>query len=350
MRLISLIFLVIILFSCKKDEPQPVVDETLQSGMAVLCEGLFQQNNSSMSWVNFSDNAVTNSLFIAKTNRQLGDTGNDIQRYGGKIYIVVNISSTIEVMDASTFTSLKQIEMIEAGTAKQPRSIAFSGSNAYVSCFDGYVDVIDTASLTVIQRIAVGSNPEGLTISNNKLYVSNSGGLNAPVMDSTVSVIDLATHTETQKIVVGKNPGGMITDQDGDVYVITRGDYAAIPSRMVRIDSQNDAVAEQFSFDVSSVSAMNNKFLVTYYDYSSSQSNVGLFNPSTETLENPSYLDMSNVTTAYGVQYNPFRNLIYLADAMNFTNTGYVREFDISGNYVQSFHVGLNPSKVIFYE
>jgi YVTN family beta-propeller protein len=350
MRLISIFFLVLVLFSCKKDEPEPQLEETLQSGVAVLCEGLFQQNNSSMSWVNFSTNAVTNSLFVAKTNRQLGDTGNDIQRYGGKVYIVVNISSTIEVMDASTFTSIKQIEMIDAGTAKQPRSIAFSGSNAYVTCFDGYVDVIDTASLTVVQRIPVGSNPEGLTVSTNKLYVSNSGGLNAPVMDSTVSVIDLATHTETQKIVVGKNPGGMITDLDGDVYVITRGDYGALPSRMVRIDAQNDAVVEQFSFDVSGVSAMNDKFLVTYYDYNSGQSSVGLFDPSTETLENPSYLDMSTVTTAYGVQYNPFRNRIYLMDAMNFTNTGYVREFDVSGNYIQSFHVGLNPSKAIFYE
>ena len=350
MRLTSLILVVLVLFSCKKEEPMPCVDETLQNGMVVLCEGLYQQNNSSISWVNFQDNSVTNSLFVTRVNRQLGDTGNDIQRYGGKIYIVVNVSSTIEVLNASSFASIKQIEMIDNGTAKQPRSIAFYGSNAYVSCFDGYVDVIDTASLTITQRIPVGTNPEGITVANGKLYVANSGGLNGPVMDSTVSVIDLSANAEIQKIVVGLNPGGMITDQDGEAYVITRGNYGSIPSRMVRIDTQNDLVAEQFNFDASGFTAMNNKFLVHYYDYGTSQSSVGLFNPASEILESASYMDMSNVNTVYGVQYNATRNRIYLMDAMNFTNTGYVREYDASGSYIQSFHVGLNPNKVVFYE
>ena len=349
MRLISFL-IILVLFSCKKDEPNPVVEETLGSGMAVLCEGLFQQNNASVSWVNLAANTVVNSLFLTKTNRELGDTGNDMQRYGGKVYIVVNISSTIEVLDATTFTSLKQISMIEGGTSKQPRSITFYGSNAYVSCFDGFVDVIDTASLMITQRIPVGANPEGLTVVNSKLYVANSGGLNAPLMDSTVSVIDLTTNSEIQKIVVGLNPGGVISDQFGDVYVVTRGNYSTIPSRMVRIDSQTATAVEQFVFDVSGISRMNDKFLVNYYDYGSGQSTVALFNPSTETVENSNFMDLSNVTTLYGVQYNSNNNRVYLMDAMNFTNSGYVREYDASGNYLQSFHVGLNPSKVIFYE
>lgn len=350
MRSISLFMLIMLLFSCKKEEPMPCVDETLTNGMVVLCEGLFQQNNSSISWVNFQDNSVANSLFVTKTNRQLGDTGNDMKRYGGKIYVVVNVSSTIEVLDALTFESINQIEMVTGGIAKQPRSITFNGSNAYVSCYDGYVDVIDTASLIVTQRIPVGTNPEGLTIANDKLYVANSGGLNAPVMDSTVSIIDLFTHIELQKVVVGLNPGAMLTDQDGDVYAIARGDYNSIPSRMVRINSQSDLVVDQFGFDISGFSKMNDKFLIHYYDYGSSQSSVALFDPALELVESPSYLEMSSVNTVYGVEYNASRNRIYLLDAMSFTNTGYVREYDVSGTYIQSFHVGLNPTKLLFYE
>jgi YVTN family beta-propeller protein len=68
-----------------------------------------------------------------------------------------------------------------------------------------------------VQRIAVGQNPEGLAVSNGKLYVANSGGLNFPDVDSTVSVIDLTTHTELLKITVGKNPGGVCVDSEGDV-------------------------------------------------------------------------------------------------------------------------------------
>ena len=46
-----------------------------------------------------------------------------------------------------------------------------------------------------------------------------------PNVDSTISVIDLVDYEEIKKITVGKNPGGVLTDSDGDVYVITRGNY-----------------------------------------------------------------------------------------------------------------------------
>jgi hypothetical protein len=55
-------------------------------------------------------------------------------------------------------------------------------------------------------------------------------------MDSTVSVIDLNAKSELTKIVVGKNPGSIVTDHQGDVYVISRGNYSTIPSRMKKID------------------------------------------------------------------------------------------------------------------
>ena len=169
MRLISLIVIGFVLFSCKKDETKcPATAPNLANGTLVLCEGLYQQNNSSISWIDFSSGVIDNSYFVTRTNRQIGDTGNDIKRYGGKIYVVVNVSSVIEVLSASDFTSIKQIQMESGGVAKQPRSIAFYGGNAYVTCYDGFVDVIDTTSLTVTTRIPVGNNPEGLAVANGK--------------------------------------------------------------------------------------------------------------------------------------------------------------------------------------
>lgn len=342
--------MVFLLFSCKKEDPEPVVVDQLSNGMLVLNEGLFQQNNSSVSWISFSSGSVLNGFFETKTQRALGDTGNDMERYGGKIYIVVNVSSTVEVLDAKTFTSLKQIQMQEGGVSKQPRALAFANGKAYVTCYDGFVDVIDTNSLNVIQRIPVGLNPEGLAVSGNFLYVANSGGLNTPTMDSTVSVIDLNTHSETERITVGLNPGDVTIDNEGDIYVIRRGNYGSVPSRMVRIDGQDHNVVETLSFDASGISEMGTKFLVSYYNFSTSQSSIGLFNPLTESMETPDFVDLSQVSTLYGVQYHPSTNRIYCLDAMNFTNSGYVRMYSSSGSYITSYHVGLNPSKIVFYE
>ena len=345
MRLISLIVIGFVLFSCKKDETKcPATAPNLANGTLVLCEGLYQQNNSSISWIDFSSGVIDNSYFVTRTNRQIGDTGNDIKRYGGKIYVVVNVSSVIEVLSASDFTSIKQIQMESGGVAKQPRSIAFYGGNAYVTCYDGFVDVIDTTSLTVTTRIPVGNNPEGLAVANGKLYVANSGGLYFPNVDSTLSVINLATNTELMKITVGINPGEVVSDASGDVYVVSRGDYGAVPSRLKRVNSTTDVLLQSFAFDINGISPMNSNFLV--FDANS----VSVFNASSEIIESSNFIDLSEVVTLYNVSYNSINDKIYISDAMNYTNTGYLRKYNPAGVYETSYHVGLNPKKVLFYD
>ena len=345
MRYISFLWLFGVFASCKPEPiPCPSVNENSSNGALVLCEGLFQQNNSSISWIDFSKNEIENSFFVTSTNRQLGDTGNDIQRYGDKIYVVVNASSRVEVLSAINFTPLAQIEMIENGIAKQPRAIAFSGSKAYVSCYDGFVDVIDTVTLQVTNRIQVGSNPEGLAVVDNYLYVANSGGLNFPNVDSTVSIVNLLSESEVTKLTVGINPGAVISDAQGDIYVVRRGDYGQIPSRLVRINTSSNQVAETFTFDAVGIAEMNASFLV--YNNSS----IGIFDPVSEQMTQANIFDLSEVTTLYGVTYNPFDGLVYVSDAMNYTNSGYLRSFTASGMYLGSFSVGLNPSKVVFYD
>lgn len=344
MRYVSLLFIVSVLFSCKKKEPEVViVDGNLGNGMLILCEGLFQQNNSSVSWVSFTSNTVSNQFFNARADRQLGDTGNDMQKYGGKIYIVVNVSSTVEVLSAIDFHSIKQIPMQVGGVAKQPRSIAFYGSNAYVTCYDGFVDVIDTTTLTVTQRIAVGSNPDGIVSDYGFLYVSNSGGLNFPLLDSTISIIDPVSNTETNKVTVGPNPGAIVSDGLGDVYVISRGDFISIPSRLVKLNT-GTLQTNSFGFEVTMLASMNN------YIAFSDGNTVGILDPANEVITQSNFIDMSGVTTPYGLSYSPYYNKFYVFDAMNYTNSGYVFQYSGTGTYETKYHVGLNPSKSVFIE
>ncbi len=339
---------VTVLASCKKDPPEPVAPETLKNGMLVLNEGLFQLNNSGLTWYDFSAGTANNDFFTQKAGRLLGDTGNDMQRYGGKIYIVVNVSSTVEVLEASTGNSIKQISMLNGSTDKQPRNIAFYGNKAFISCFDGFVDVLDTTSLEIIQRIPVGLNPESMTVSGQKLFVSNSGGLNSPAMDSTVSVIDAVNLTEITKIEVGTNPGSIVTDHEGDVYVITRGNYGTIPSRMKKINVGTLSLETSFAFEAGGIERMGNQLLISYS--SSGTSHVALFNAATDVLVNTDYLDLSNVQTLAGIHYQASNQQICLLDAMGYTNTGYVRTYSSAGNYITSYHVGLNPNSILFYE
>lgn len=343
-----LLFAALLLVGCKEDPPTPYVPsvDKLENGMVVLCEGLFQQNNSTISWVQLPGGAQDASFFQTKTARGLGDTGNDLLRYGGKVYIVVNVSSTIEVMSAVDFSPITQIEMTSGGQPKQPRFMTSADGNVYISCYDGFVDVLDTATLEITERIAVGQNPEGLAISNNKLYVANSGGLNFPNPDSSVSVVDLGTNSELQKIVVGINPGGVFVNDAGDVFVISRGDYGAIPSRLRKIDPNTDQVVNNsYSFDITGMTAMSATDMIVY-----DANGVYRFNYQTDQVEETFPINMSAVSTLYGVKYRASQDALYLMDAMGYTNQGVIRVYGTNGDYMSSYQVGLNPSKILFFD
>lgn len=353
MRLFKLIYLCtgIILVSCKKDKiedlPTTPVD-FFKNGVLVVNEGLFQQNNSTLSWVDFTTDEVNGQIFEQKANRQLGDTGNDIGRYGSKIYVVVNVSSTIEVLDAKSGNPVKQINMVNNGVPKQPRFVEFINGKVFVPCFDGYVDVIDTTSLEVVQRIPVGANPDGIHLANNKLYVANSGGLSYPDVDSTLSVIDPFSMTEISRIVVGKNPQRIISDNDGNIYVITQTGLNTLNSQLVKINHQTQEVETVYNWMVNRMERIGSNLLL--YISSSGNSSIQLFDPQSGTITNPDFIDAGLFTTFYGAQYDASRNQIYCFDAMSYVNSGYIRIFSSNGTHLKNIQVGLNPSKLLIYE
>jgi hypothetical protein len=350
MNSIKYILIILLFVSCKKDkiDPNTELPANYNNGILVLNEGLFQQNNSTLSWIDLNTNEVKQNVFLTVNDRLLGDTGNDLQRYGGKIYIVVNASSTVEVLEASTLKSLKQIQLNFQSQGQQPRRIAFWNSNAYITSYDGYVNIIDTSSLNVINRIQVGQNPEDLTVMNNHLYVTNSGGLSFPNVDSTVFDIDLNTNQIIDTFVVGDNPGDIISDGSQNIYVVKRGDYNSIPSELVKINVST-GIVDNTNIPASFLTKNGNSMFISYYNYNSNNSSISLYDLSSEQIISPNLIGSNNITTLYG-SYSYKNNQIICLDAMNFTNTGYVKIFSNSGSLTSSFEVGLNPNKILIYE
>ncbi len=138
---------IILFVACDDMEDKPftsgIIGDPTETGTAelyVLCEGLFNQNNSSLARFSFGNQQMVRDYFKAVNRRGLGDTANDMAIYGSKIYVIVNISSTVEVIDFRTGSSLKQIQMLtENGSSRQPRYIAFHKEKAYVCSYDGTV-------------------------------------------------------------------------------------------------------------------------------------------------------------------------------------------------------------------
>lgn len=320
----------------------------------VLSEGLFNLNNSTLSRYTFGTGELIPDYFRQVNRRGLGDTANDMAVYGSKLYVVVNVSSQVEVIDVNTGVSIKQIPMLaENGSSRQPRYIAFDEGKAYVCSFDGTVARIDTTSLSIDGLTQAGRNPDGICAQNHKLYVSNSGGLDweGIGVDNTVSVIDLATFTEIKKIEVGPNPGKIQAGQNGNVYVVTRGkNMEEGDFKFVQINTYTDAVARIFNEKVLGFALNDNLAYLYNFDYKTQSSWIKVFNLQTGQTERNSFItDGTEITTPYGINVNPYNGNIYITDAYDYKVKGDVLCFNPQGQLqFRVSNVGINPNTVIF--
>jgi len=334
--------LTLILSSCHKDKVNPKPATPVTDGFYILNQGLFNDNNSTLSFYSYSTKAVTADIFNSANARGLGDTGNDIEIYGSKMYIVVNISSTVEVVDPKTAKSIRQIKLFNGTTAREPRDIAFYKGNAYVTSYDGTVAVIDTATLGVTKYINVGRNPEQLAVANGKIYVANSGGLDYPNYDKTVSVIDPASGTVTKTITVADNPQNVGTDNNGNVYVLSAGNYNDVGPSLAVIDDNTDAVKSQTDFDGSGMVIQG----TTAY-FITSTNTIKVFDLKTMTATTSSFIsDGTTVTTPYALAVDGSTGEVFVTDAKDYTSAGAVYAFDKNGKKEYSISVGINPGKI----
>ena len=215
-------------------------------------------------------------------------SANDMQLYNDYLFIVVNVSSQVEVIDWNTGLSVKQIPMLqENGSSRQPRSITFHEDKAYVCCFDGAVVRIDIPSLEIDATQQAGRNPDGICVQNSKRYVSNSGGLDVESIgqDNTVSVCDLATFQKLKDITVGANPGKIVTGWNETVLVISRGiDVTQGNYQLIEIDAISDQV--NHTFDEKALNfAVNDELIYLYdYQYSNQQTNYKVINQRTRQI------------------------------------------------------------------
>ncbi len=336
------------LASCVK--PEEKEDVNYDFTIWVLNEGLWNMNNSSITAYNSTTQKLCADVFKQENSRCLGDIANDIIIYGSKAYIAVNMSGVIEVVDVFSGKSIRQISLLnDKGENRQPRCLTYYKNKVYGCCFDGSVVRIDTSSLKIDGIVQAGQNPDGMCVTNNKLYVSNSGGLNFPDYGNTVSVFNLTSFTEIKRIRVSTNPTILKADKQGDVYVMCRGNYSDIPSCLQRIDSKNDTLVQTITYNVSNFDIYDDLLYFYYYDDASKSVNFQVLNNKTETIINTSFLkDKVSIQTPYGINVNPNDGSVFISDALDYQTTGDVYCFDKNGKLSYQFEGGLCPKKTVF--
>ncbi|MCJ7934383.1 MAG: YncE family protein [Chryseobacterium sp.] len=372
LNLYLLFFVLAFLTSCRTDdiiirqevvEGLAPVENTAIKGFYMLNEGNMGSNKCTLDFFDYTKGTYYRNIY-AEINpnvvKELGDVGNDIKVYGSKLYIVVNVSNKIEVLDAKTAKRITSIPL------QNCRYLTFKDGNAYASSYAGPVDInpkapkgkvveIDTVSLSIKREVTVGYQPEEMEIVGNQLFVANSGGYMVPDYDRTVSVIDLNSFTETKKLDVAINLHRLKKDNYGDLYVSSRGDYYNVPSSLYLIDASTGAVKKDFHLAVSEMTIVNDKlyFYGNEFNYNthSYKKTFGIIDVKTEQIIANRIFDPQYETaikTPYGIAVNPVTEDLYITDARNYVAMGFVYCFDKNGHFKWKTEGGNIPAHFAF--
>lgn len=349
---ILLAFGLVIFNACKKDDPPlpPDNPDKYEQGFVVLNEGLFQQNNASLSFYSLANNTVYTQCFYTENNRGLGDTGNDMVRYvwndTAYILIAVDVSSQIEIVEANTLKSVAQIPLFNGSIAREPRHVEVYDGSAFVCNFDGTVSVINLENYSVTHSLNCGSNPDAMVKNGNQLFIANSGGLNFPVYDSTVTVIDMNTKTVINTIESRINCTQMLADSENEIYLLSNGNYGSISPALVRISATTHSLIDITELPVSYIASAGDWMI--YYD--SDLQEVRRMNLLSESFEGTTFIDCSAYETFAGIEYEPNSNLFFCFDAKGYVNSSVVRVYNSGGIFQYEFQAELNAKRIVTNE
>lgn len=363
--------------SCRKDEiVVPAEYETVPvtpspdsevRGFYLVNEGNMGSNKCTLDFMDLRSGIYARNFYAERNPnvvKELGDVGNDIGIYGSKLYVVVNCSHKVEVLDAASGVRLGQVDIPNC------RYVRFREGRAYVSSYVGPVLIdanaplgavyeVDTASLSVTRLCTVGYQPEEMEFEGNYMYVANSGGYRRPNYDNTVSEIDMSSFSQVRQIPVGINLHRLKKDSFGKLWVTSRGNRENIHSQLY-VMSRDKTTGIMEVTDTLPVACSNMAISgERLYFYATEWSDLSLTNTITygvidtrtkQVVSDNFITDGTerDITMPYGIAVHPESGDIYVTDAKNHVSSGTLYCFGRDGRRKWSVRTGDIPAHIAF--
>jgi hypothetical protein len=363
------------LSGCRKDQVLPTPEEKKLPippqpnarivGMYLLNEGALGSNKATLDYLDFTQGKYTRNIYAERNPeavKELGDVGNDAQVYGGRLYLVINASHKVEVLDKRTAKRIGQVDIPNC------RYIGFSGGKAYVSSYvtkdspkdqKGAIYELDTATLQVTNTCEVGYQPEGFAIEGDLLYVANSGGYQSPNYSNTVSVVSLSTMGLAGEFTVGTNPSKVLKDKYGKLWITSRGNYGTIAPdvRVATLKGHGYRVTDSLQLPLSGCAFTPGGdtllYYSTVYSYATKSTTISYDMLSVKDIAplGKSFITdgtEGEIVTPYGLAVNPETGDILIADAKDYKQSGELFCYNRQGRLKWRVQTGDIPGHMAF--
>ncbi|MDR1918314.1 MAG: hypothetical protein LBQ65_01560 [Tannerellaceae bacterium] len=331
------------------DEPvTPHDPETM--GAFILNRGRSTANNAVLSFYNLAESLMIPDLYQTVNGKGLGDSAEQLLIYGSKTYITVTSSNRLAILDTETGKEINEFRPYGPTDGPlNPRRMAAANGKVYISYYYGHaLAELDTASLEIGRTVNVGRYPEHVAFSNGKIYVANSGGLDYPNYGKTVSVINAETFELEKEIEVVINPANLVADSQGDLYLISMGNYGDVPNSLQRIDGQTGEVSTLGK--ASMFALVNDKLYTVYAQWGDPKVEFKRYDVLTEKVDVDNFItDGTSFTSLSAIGIDPLNGTIYLADSEDYVATGTLYIFSPEGKLESKQETGgSNPIDIVF--
>ena len=142
----------------------------------------------------------------------------------------------------------------------------------------------------------------------------------------------------------------METDNEGDIYVVSRGNNSNIKASWSRINSQTDEVVQTFdNIQAINFTLRNDTAYLYNFDFVRNSYWIKTFDCKTEQLISENFIsDSTKLERPFGIYVHPTNGNVYLSDAHTYTVKGDLLCFNRYGKLQYKLEsIGLNPNAII---
>jgi YVTN family beta-propeller protein len=328
---------IIILSGCVKLNPEENSNNVSINGNGLVLignEGNFQYGNSSLSSYNKNSGEISSNIYQSINQSLLGDVLHSISHIDHQLFLVVNNSGKIVVINDETFEYEYQIDNLLS-----PRKIIkVNNSKYYITDLYSKSIYIYNAYQNTTSEISVNGWCEDILMQNGKVYVCN-------VANNLIYVINSNDDTIMDSISVGQNPVSIKEDIKGDLWVLCQGSVSNNEDPSISIiETQTLQVIKNFNLESnqnypSSMNIFKNEvFFINKHVYKISSIE--------DTVQEIIWENTGN--TFYNLSIDPYNKDIYITDAKDYVQNGSLLIIDSIGNLKDEVITGIIPKSIVF--
>ncbi len=335
-------FLCLLLACNEPEEAFPRREETINPfwgsshGVFVLNEGNFGWGYGVVDYIDLETKEVVSHIYEGANGALLGNVLQSGTYFMGAYYLVVNNSQKVVAVNPQDFSELGSITNLPS-----PRYfLGISEEKAYIS--DLYAEAIHIVNPSTFEKTGEITVPGWA----EQMILAGNIAIAASPETNELLLINTGTDTIVKTISLAGPPNSLQLDKNNLLWVLTGATHHQ-QAALYRFNFENLSAPETWHFESSDswpVKLRLNPAKDTLYYL-----HEGVYQMGIEAKELPAQpiIKETTATLYYGMDISP-EGHIWLADALDYVQSGWARQYSSQGVAIDSFRVGVIPNSFLF--